>query len=75
MAAAKHVLQYLKGSATRGIHFTTLGTHGKLTSYYDYPMASNKKAASICDANWEPQDASQPNESNKTDVMTINEEC
>lgn len=31
MTAAKHVLSHLKGSATRGIRFSSQGTHGKLT--------------------------------------------
>jgi hypothetical protein len=73
MMAAKHVLHYLKGFSTRGIHFTTLGTHRKLTGYYDYPKASNEKATSYCDANWGPQYASQPNDTNKSDIMTIDE--
>jgi hypothetical protein len=73
MAAAKHVLRCLKGSATRGIRFTTLGTHDKLTGYYDYPMASNEKASSYCDANWGPQDMSQPTETNRGDIMAIDE--
>jgi hypothetical protein len=73
MAAAKHVLRYLKGSATRGLRFTSQGKHGKLTGYYDYPIPSDEKTSSYCDANWGPHDASQLNERNKSDRMTIDE--
>jgi hypothetical protein len=73
MTAAKHILRYLKGSSSRGIRFTSKGHHGKLTGYYDYPIASNDKTSSYCDANWGPQDASQPNDSNKDDLVTIDE--
>ena len=73
MTAAKHVLCYLAGSAARGIRFTSQGSHGKLTGYYDYPIACTTKATAYCDANWGPQDASQPTESNKLAHMTIDE--
>ena len=77
MAAAKHGFRYLKGSTTHGIRFTSQGSHGELTSYYDYPNAytstSTNKATAYCDANWGPQDASQPTKSNKLDRMTIDE--
>jgi hypothetical protein len=66
-------LRYLKGSATRGIRFSSQGSHGELTGYYDYPIACTAKAAAYCDANWGPQDASQPTDSNKLDRMTIDE--
>ena len=72
MTAVKHVLRYLKGSATRGIRFKSQGSHGELTGYYDYPIACTTKATAYCDANWGPQDASQPTEANKLD-LTIDE--
>jgi hypothetical protein len=77
MAAANHVLHYRNGSATRGIpslHLTSQEKHGNnLTGYYDYPIASEDKISSYCDANWGPQSASQPNDSNKHGQMTIDE--
>lgn len=54
---------------------TSKGKHGKLTGYYDYPIASDDMASSYCDANWGPQDASQPNHTNKHDCMIIDEQC
>lgn len=80
MTAGKHILRYLKGSAIRGIRFTSKGEHGQLSTGWpatkcDYPIASNDRTSSHCDANsWGPQDAShQPNHSNKDDRMTIDD--
>ena len=73
MTAAKHVLRYLKGSASRGIRFSSDGDHGELTSFYQYPIPCTGKAVACCDANWGPQDASNPTEATKHDRMTIDE--
>jgi hypothetical protein len=73
MTAAKHVLRYLKGSAFRGIRFSSDGDHGELTAFYQCPIACTGKASACCDANWGPQDASNPTETTKHDRMTIDE--
>jgi len=51
LTAAKHVLRYLKGSASRGIRFSSDGDHGELTAFHQYPIADTGKAAAYCDAN------------------------
>jgi hypothetical protein len=71
--AAKHVLRYLKGLASRGICFSSDGDHGELTAFYQCPIACTGKALACCDANWGPQDASNPTETTKHDRMTIDE--
>jgi hypothetical protein len=58
MTAAKHALCYLKGSAFRGIRFSSDGDHGELTAFYQCPIDCTGKASACCDANWGPQDAS-----------------
>ena len=50
---ARYALQYLVGTRTHGISFTSLPTHFSGT-YNHYPITH-------ADANWGPQDASQPN--------------
>ena len=53
LTAARHVLQYLVGTRNHGISFTSLPTMYYGTYNY-YPITH-------ADANWGPQDASQPN--------------
>ena len=73
LTAAKHVLRSLKGSASRGIRFFSDGNHGELTSFHQYPIADTGKATAYCDANWGPQDASNPTEANQFEVLAIDE--
>jgi hypothetical protein len=73
MKAAKHVLRCLKGSASRGIRFSSDGDHGELTAFYQHPIACTGKASACCDANWGPQDASNPTETTKHDRVTMDD--
>ena len=73
MDSARTVLKYLKGSASRGIRFTSIGYDQKLTSYFRYPEADVDTTTSYCDANWGPQDASHPIEGLE-EMITV-EEC
>ena len=54
---AKYVVKYLKGTASKGITFSTHNTQ-KLSAYVKFPITPTLTALS--DANWGPQDASTP---------------
>jgi hypothetical protein len=53
LAPARHVMQYLQGTSTRGVSFASRPSHIS-GNYNKYPITHP-------DANWGPKDASQPN--------------
>ena len=61
ISSAKHAIKYLKGTKSRGITFNS-DTENKLTSYLHFPVTSTTMTG-ISDANWGPQDQSEPNTS------------
>jgi hypothetical protein len=66
------MLRCLKGSASGGACYSSNGDHGELTAFYQQrSIACTGKAAACCDANWGPQDASNPTEATKHECMTI----
>mmetsp|Transcript_2888 Transcript_2888/g.4074 ORF Transcript_2888/g.4074 Transcript_2888/m.4074 type:complete len:322 (-) Transcript_2888:372-1337(-) len=54
----KHVIRYLKDTKSLGITFSSKSNNTKLESYVKFPLPSTISA--FCDANWGPQDQSQP---------------
>ncbi|NDD64811.1 MAG: transposon Pol polyprotein [Acidobacteria bacterium] len=60
--AARYVLRYLAGTRTHGLQFTS-DADSQTASYNHYPLTTTNTHLPVthADANWGPQDASQPN--------------
>ena len=58
IAAAKHVIKYLKGTKAKGITFSSKDRNS-LNSYVKFPVSPDT-VTSLTDANWGPQDQSHP---------------
>ena len=61
VAAAKHVLRYLKGTSHMGISFSSR-EDSRAAAYVKFPIPPST-IVPLTDANWGPQDASLPNPS------------
>ena len=59
--AAKRILQYLKGTPNKGISFSS-SPNSQLETFIKFPIPPTSVTA-LSDANWGPQDQSQPNSS------------
>ena len=59
--ACKYAIRYLKGTALKGIKFSSRQNHA-IESFVQFPLDPSK-VQPFTDANWGPQDASTPNPS------------
>ena len=60
--AVKRVIQYLKGTKSKGIIFST-APNTKISIYVKFPVPTNKVVS--IDSNWGPQDQSIPKDPSK----------
>ena len=68
LGAAKHVLRYLKGTADKGIIFSSI-PNTDLKSFTNFDI-THHKLFGMLDANWGPQDSSVPSP-NTTDKVQL----
>ena len=57
--AAKRILRYLKGTATKGITFSS-HQHSNIEAFVKFPLPPSPAITALTDANWGPQDQSRP---------------
>jgi len=71
--AAKYVGKYVKATASLGIFFSSRH-NSKLEAFVFFPVGQSDKTplTAFADANWGPQEASRPNESNIREI-SLNE--
>ena len=69
VAAAKHVLRYLKGTSHMGIRFSSRDD-SHAAAYVKFPIPPSTILL-ITDANWGPQDASVPNPSRTQEDLDL----